>query len=203
MGRILNEQLSAFLDDELEAAELDLVSRRLAANPELRATALSYSLIGDVLRDEATCPDPVAFCRQVAARTQSVSDGRPATGLLGAWHGWGRALAGSGVAAAVAVVAVLALRNGEPVDDAGPALTVPVAGQEQTVPAYTVPAAISRRAGAPDRLSRYYLNHSEYAVLLNGQGSLVRIVSGPPPQDDLESEDAPDRPAPVDVTTEP
>jgi len=203
MSNIVKEQLSAFLDDELEATELELVARRLASNTDLRATALSYSLIGDVLRDELSCSDPVAFGRQVAARTRD-ADNLPTTGSLkSSWRGWSRSLAGAGVAAAVAVVAVLALQDGEPVSDSVPTLTVPLADQDQVVPAYTVPAAYSRRAGAPDRLSRYYLNHSEYALLLGGQGSLVRMVSGPLPEEELEDQGQLDQAAPADLTPEP
>ena len=202
MSKIVNEQLSAFLDDELETVELELVAKRLASDPDLRAKAVSYSLIGDVLRDELSCQDPVAFGRQVAARTHDDA-GMPPTGVLTApWRRWGRSLAGAGVAAAVAVVAVLALQESEPVDHNPPALTVPVADRDPGAPAYTVPAAYSRRAGTPDRLSRYYLNHSEYALLLGGQGSLVRMVSGPPPEQELDQELPSEGSTPTDVTTE-
>lgn len=203
MSNIVKQQLSAFLDDELETIELELVARRLASDPNLRATALSYSLIGDVLRGELSCSDPVAFGRQVAARTGD-AEGSPSTGsLTPSWRRWGRSLAGAGMAAAVAVVAVLALQDGEPITESAPTLTVPLAGQDQAAPAYTVPAAYSRRAGAPDRLSRYYLNHSEYALLLGGQGSLVRMVSGPLPEEELEDQGQLDQAAPADLTPEP
>ena len=46
----IEEQLSAWLDDELPAAELELLASRLARSPELRARAARYGLIGSTLR---------------------------------------------------------------------------------------------------------------------------------------------------------
>jgi negative regulator of sigma E activity len=199
MNKVLREQLSAFLDDELETIELDLVARRVAADPELRATAFSYSLIGDVLRDELGCTNPVAFNRRVAARARDVEPARPS-----AWSGWGRSLAGAGVAAVVAIAAVLMLRNGNAPDGEVPVMTVPVAELRAVTPSYRVPAAYSRRAGTPDQLSRYYLNHSEYASMLGGQAPLVRIVSGPMPQAGPEEDsESSARPLPTGGATEP
>ncbi|MGB5589985.1 MAG: hypothetical protein WBN31_03505, partial [Gammaproteobacteria bacterium] len=48
---------------------------------------------------------------------------------------------------------------------------------------------LTRRAGAPDRLSSYYLNHSEYATMLRGQGSLVRMISVPTADTDALEQD--------------
>ena len=46
----VNEQLSACLDGELPAAELDLLLKRLERNPELREALGRYTVIGEALR---------------------------------------------------------------------------------------------------------------------------------------------------------
>ncbi len=52
MTDALNEQLSACLDGELPAAELDLLLKRVEREAELRAAIGRYSLIGEAMRAE-------------------------------------------------------------------------------------------------------------------------------------------------------
>ena len=177
------EQLSAFLDDELDSVESDLFLRRLGKDGELRETALRYSLIGDALRDEVLTRDPRAIARAVAAEGGAHPEARPAA----PGSRWLRPVAGAVVAASVAVVAVMSLQPTAVEDIGSAAVTVPEAAAIIGSPA---PAVISRRAGtAPDRLSEYYLNHSEYATLLGGQGQLARIVTTPAAVEQSASEE--------------
>ncbi|MGB5623322.1 MAG: sigma-E factor negative regulatory protein, partial [Gammaproteobacteria bacterium] len=106
MGKIIEEQLSVWLDDELEERESDMLVRRLTSNPELRQTATRYFLIGDALRGELTTERAL----EVSVRVSRSLDGEsapvtaaPATTL----SGWRRPLAGAAVAATVAVVAIV------------------------------------------------------------------------------------------------
>lgn len=187
MSKPIQEQLSSFMDDELNDAQSALFVRRLAADPELRASALRYRVIGEALRNELAPAHPVAF----AERVSRALAGEAAAVAPAAWSRGLRPVIGAAVAASVAVVAIIALRNGT-VDAP---VTVPVA-VEATAPSvsYTVPRAYPRQAGGPDRLSNYYLNHSEYATLLGDQGPLIRIVSGPPGDGQDEPERTPETP---------
>jgi sigma-E factor negative regulatory protein RseA len=184
MKKVREEQLSAFVDDELDAAEAQLLVRQLAGDEALRHTAMRYSLAGDVIRGEFADGDPRLLSRRVSAAVGEEAD-LPATAAGARRMGWRRPLAGAAVAATVAVVAILSLSSGlGPEGARTPVVTVPD-GDPATAPAtYVVPAQISRRAGSPDRLSRYYLNHSQYATMLGGQGTLVRIVRTPQEQED-------------------
>ena len=184
MKNVREEQLSAFVDDELDAAQAELLVRRLAGDEALRRRAMRYSLAGDVIRGELADGDPRLLHRRVSAAVGDEA-ATPAAAVSKRSMGWTRPLAGAAVAATVAVVAILSLSSGVgPDGPQTPVVTVPE-GDPATAPAtYVVPAEISRRAGSPDRLSRYYLNHSQYATMLGGQGTLVRIVRTPQQQED-------------------
>lgn len=175
MSRITEEQLSVWLDDELDERESEMLVRRLMKDPELRDTAARYCLIGDAARNELGTDDPLEISRRLAAALGQESAPAAAAPVGAASPGWRRPLASAAVAASVAVVAILGLRsNGiEPTPDA------PVAAETSPVPEYTVPVSLSRRAGTPDRISTYYLNHSQYATSLSRQGSLARMISAP------------------------
>ena len=191
MSKLIQEQLSSFLDDELDDAECKLLVRRLADDEGLRAAALRYCVIGEALRDELGPMDSRAFLARVS-RALAEEPEAPGRAPAGGWSGWMRPVVGAAVAASVAVVAIVGLRNGS-VDAP---VTVPVVVEDAAPGAsYTVPNAYSRQAGGPDRLSNYYLNHSEYATLMGGQGPLIRIVSTPAADGQDEAEGAEETPA--------
>lgn len=181
-----NEQLSAFLDDELHDSECSLVVRRLGSDEELRATAFRMSLIGDTMRGELSGADPAAFRSAVKLAVEDISMAEPP--VVAAKSGWMRPLVGAAVAASVAFVAVLSLQQASVVDTQAPAETVPIAeiGAPGSSTTYTVPGAYSRQAGSPNRLSRYYLVHSEYASMMGGQAPLARMVVAPGESDENE-----------------
>lgn len=184
MSRITEEQLSVWLDDELDESESEMLVRRLSAHPELRDTAARYLLIGDAARGELATDDPLEVSRRLGRALDPISSGQagaPVTAL----PAWRRPLAGAAVAASVAVIAILGLRS----NGVDPAPDVPVAAETSPVPEYTVPAPLSRRAGSPDRLSTYYLNHSEYATSLSRQGALARMISAPAEDPAVNEED--------------
>lgn len=185
MSKIIEEQLSVWLDDELEQRQSDMLVRRLTSNPALRQTAARYCLIGDALRGELAAERALEVSERVS-RSLDGDPGAAAAAPAAALAGWRRPLAGAAVAASVAVAAIVGLRSTGP----DPQGELPVAAETSPVPAYTVPVDLSRRAGAPDRLSRYYLNHSQYATMLGGKGSLVRMISTPPDQSEAAETEA-------------
>ena len=180
------EQVSALLDGELAENESALVVRRVARDGGLRATALRYALIGDAMGGEL----PEAGPADLVSRVRSGLDEAPAPGRPG--RPWGRYAAGFGVAASVALLAVVSLRGGPPGEAPVPVSATEVASP--VGPAYTVPPAYTRPASiGPDRLTRYYINHSEYATLMGGRSALSRIVARPA-ETDNDSEPARVRP---------
>jgi hypothetical protein len=112
MTDAVNEQLSACLDGELPAAELDLLLKRLERNPELREALGRYTAIGEALREAR----PVVASRSFADKVLAAVDQEPAAArrrvrispvlLRGL-----RPVAGIGVAATVAAVAIFAVQR--------------------------------------------------------------------------------------------
>jgi negative regulator of sigma E activity len=168
----INDQISAFIDDELSAEESALLVRRFERDPEARARALRYTLIGSALRGELLEPHPSVLRQRVAAglngTAPAVPKRRAATASVS------RPLAGFGIAATVALVAIGSLRflNGVPVESGVPALAdvvVPLpARQSSDDPSYVVPRDVAepRVAAPPIRLTNYLMHHGVYASSL-------------------------------------
>jgi len=177
------EQVSALLDGELAREESALVVRRVVRDEGLKATALRYALIGDALRGELPGRGPADLVSRVRAGLEE------APALRQPSRPWARYAAGFGVAASVALLAVVSLRGGAPGEAPVPVSATEVASPA-AVAAYTVPPVYTRPASiGPDRLTRYYINHSEYATLMGGRSALSRIVARSP-EGDASSEPA-------------
>lgn len=166
------EQLSALLDGELPEAEVPMALRRMARDPGLRSATLRYSLIGDALRDELPAGRPAGLVERVSAELGAEAVPAPARRTGGAR----RLAAGFAVAASVALVALVALPGGQqelpPPNLSATEVASPAPEQRMMMqPVYTRAAG-----GGPDRLTRYYVNHSEYAPAVSGRGTLTRII---------------------------
>lgn len=227
MKDALNEQLSACLDGELPAAELDLLLKRVGKEAELRAAIGRYSLIGEAMRAERPAIASRDFASKVMAAVaqeapmqvqapvvtpvpRHVPEQRPAVAVhkvAPSFARYGRPALGMAIAAGVAAVAVFTMQP-QPVGQ--PELTTPlVAANEPTVastetdadPSYVVPTSTSNSAFIPGtRLTNYVVAHSEYSSPL-GRRSLMSGVLA----DDEEGEGtdgaADDQDAPIQVTT--
>lgn len=165
MTQLLDEQLSAFIDGELPPAELDMVLARLDRDPELRLRVGRYALIGECMRSGSARLDVLALGERVrgalaSGPPQPVRVDRSATGR--------RRWIAAGLAAALAVVAVVALQPRPWQLQAGPgaevAASVPAAraGDDEVS---TVRAALSHRLDprSAARLTGYLVAHGEYA----------------------------------------
>lgn len=168
MSEHLREQLSACLDGELPEQEWALLSRRLSSDPEYLRTAGRFALIGEALRG-TLCGD--ALRGGFAGRVSSALAGPAAAPYRDRAGNWQRLLAGGGIAAAVAVVALVTLQNGS----RGPG---PVAGGElprvsgPTPASYTVPEP-------PDRITSYLVRHGNYAHMVRNS-SWTRVLAQEP-----------------------
>lgn len=178
MSELLNEQVSAGVDDELDPGEAALLLRRLASDAGLRQRWQRYHLISDALKNHLPARLPVNLAARIAegiAAQPTLSQRRqPAR--------WLRPLAGFAIAASVATVAVLGMRSLHTAVDSAPA--------DQIASATTVPAAlpVAAQAGGtrwdraqPEvaaRLNAYLVNHNGHAESTGMQSVLpyVRIV---------------------------
>jgi negative regulator of sigma E activity len=213
---VRDSQLSAMFDGELSAAECDLLARRLAKDEALRAQWSRYSMIGAALRAERG----VALHDRVAWRVQTAIAQEPtygegdvaATGRTAAlvpadalrasraerWARFSRPLMGAGIAASVAVMSVMWLRNQESPETlvashpatesivltAEPATSVAEARVASPTPVstgepdlYSTPAPSSQTSIAPPaRLANYVVAHSEYSGPLSRRMALLSLV---------------------------
>jgi sigma-E factor negative regulatory protein RseA len=187
-------QLSAMFDGELPAAECELLSRRLARDEQLRAAWSRYAVIGAALRAEPLAQVRPDFARRVsAALAGGVTRARRGRVLRGA-------ALGSALAAGVAGVAIMLLRNGLPVQDevlaeytptvqrVALARTAPAAGSVNErlgsagggneLGSYVVPPLSNDNSLAvPATLADYVVAHSEVSSSL-ARGNLLSALVG-------------------------
>jgi negative regulator of sigma E activity len=177
------EQLSALLDGELPAPEVDLALRRVTRDPELRATAIRYCLITDVIRGDLPTHCSLDLVDRVAQSMDSepepaaatVATPPAATAPASAAGRWARRLGGLAVAASVAGLAIVSLQTGDPENASQPELVV-VPDAAVPAPAFAQPRSIARSAGNPDRLVSYYVSHVERVAPVGVQTGFSRIV---------------------------
>lgn len=183
----IEEQLSAFLDGELDGRELEMLLHQLDKSPEHRATMARYSLAGDSLRHDELIPGALGLGERVreAIRTEPGHSGR--TPLLRGWSTAKQGLFGTGIAATVAVIALLGLGelNQSPLVNDRAAVADIGGGviSRQNDISYIVPATTTittttnRTVLAPARLTGYLVSHGEYSSLLSRQSMDSHIVS--------------------------
>lgn len=179
MTDALNEQLSACLDGELPAAELDLLLKRVEREAELRAAIGRYSLIGEAMRAERPAVASRDFASKVMAavaaepsREESATPSTVAPTRIEAPAAAVRAprvsraairylrpAAGMAIAAGVAAVAVLSMQpTGQPevgrlntpmVSANLPAANEPTIVATDVESSYVVPTSTSNNAFIP------------------------------------------------------
>jgi sigma-E factor negative regulatory protein RseA len=180
----LDSQLSAMYDGELPAAECELLSRRLAREEALRARWSRYAMIGAVMRSEPVAAVSGDFARRVSSVI--AADARRFS-LRRLAPNWWMPASGVALAAGVAGIAILMLRNGLPVQapvvaavrpaavapaiasqplqtvrqDNGFALAAPVSREPAS---YVVPPRSSGSdVDVPASLASFVVAHSEYS----------------------------------------
>jgi negative regulator of sigma E activity len=180
----IHEQISAFLDDELSPAECTFLVRRFERDPELRGQLLRYAAIGSALREEL----PGTDSSDLRLRIQAALSGRepPAARRPAAARAhrlaWGRPLFGTGIAATVALVAILGLRFA---NQAQPSLEaadnrVAADSREWMEPeSYIVPQDVSERRilAPPIRMTNYLVQHGNYATTLHRTSVSSNVVA--------------------------
>jgi negative regulator of sigma E activity len=148
MNEELDSQLSAMFDDELPAAECELLARRLSRDEQLKARWGRYAAIGATIRAERG----VRLNAALAGKVNAAILAEPALGATaapqrrsGGWR-WRQGVAAVAVAAGVAAVSIFWLRGQAPL------ATVAVAARQALPPQVlaAAPAAVSSAAGPAD-----------------------------------------------------
>ena len=179
VNRNIEEQLSAFLDGELSADELQLLVRRLERNDEYRATLARWASIGGMLRNDQSqqLADKLRVNVLHALEHDGVVEDASAEGPLMA-QPWFK----PAIAAAVSAVAVAALltANLVPFPTSGPsAAPQDVASIANVTSSPAIPANLTsspsrsvQADAAPvinnERMLSYLLSHGEYARPFQG-----------------------------------
>lgn len=178
MSQRIDEQMSAFLDGELPAAELDLLVTRLDRDESRRAALARYAMIGECIRTGTGRVEALDISGRVRAALAGEVQGTAPVALptrASAWRGW----VPGAVAAAAAVAAVLigvpfALQGSRPVS----AVVVETAVQPDAPLTSVTPGATKRlnpRAAA--RLTGYLVAHGQYANQLSRNSFDSHLVS--------------------------
>lgn len=170
MADKIGEQLSALMDSECEAVEVELALRRLAKDADLRARWQRYHLISDAMKNNIPEMLDADFAKRISKKI--AADPPPLqTSLPHLLPSWYKPVTGFALAASVAL-ALIGLRLSQPSATLKPG----------TLAAVTAP--IERRTDAAansvleSRLNSYLVNHNEYASMNGVHGVLpyVRMV---------------------------
>ena len=216
MNEELDSQLSAMFDNELPAAECELLARRLSRDEELKGRWSRYAAIGATIRAEGG----VRLNTNLAVRVNTAISSEPAVVVTKsveivreqprrAMPRWLMPLSSVALAASVAAGAILFLRYESPAQVAsqpGPATS----GSSQTLVAntaaspvapdsYVVPKTLPRRSVVPStQLANYVVAHSEFSSPVNRRNLLSAFMAsesgtaGAPSGSDEPNEDVTD-----------
>jgi len=194
MNEELDSQLSAMFDDELPAAECELMARRLSRDEDLKSRWSRYAAIGATIRSEGG----VRLNTTLAARVNAALTAEPTT-VTEPMHAsvephrsrqrvfasrWWAPVGGVAVAASVAAAAILWVRFESPAQDgqiqaarAG-ASSGPVAVATNTPDSYVVPKTLPRRSIVPStQLANYVVAHSEFSSPVSRRNLLSALMA--------------------------
>jgi sigma-E factor negative regulatory protein RseA len=188
MNEELDSQLSAMFDDELPAAECELLARRLSRDEQLKARWGRYAAIGATIRAEGGVRLNAGLAGRVSAALSSepALAAEPMPQPKRRWRSaWVQPLAGVAAAAGVAAVSILWMRS-QVLPDTAPSLAptfaqtgvvtgtatvaaVPASATQARVntgepDSYVVPKNSPRRLIVPStELANYVVAHSEFS----------------------------------------
>ena len=185
MNEELDSQLSAMFDDELPAAECELLARRLSRDEQLKARWGRYAAIGATIRAEGGVRLNAGLAGRVSAAISSEPTlaAEPAPQPKKRWErSWWQPLAGVAAAAGVAAVSIFWMRS-QVLPDTLPMVAqavVPAIATGNTTVAATTASATQVSTGEPDsyvvpknsprrlvvpstELANYVVAHSEFS----------------------------------------
>jgi len=165
----IEEQLSAWLDDELPARELDLLVNRLVRHQEQRARVARYALIGSHLRAGRTAILSTEFLAlRLGERVKAAVEDPPDPARMAETRRPARwlpyAVAAGGALLVVTLVPLVRLANYPPADDRQTAVSA-------AMPTVT-PVSLSS-----NRMTNYLVYHGEYSGMLSAKVTDSNIVN--------------------------
>jgi sigma-E factor negative regulatory protein RseA len=183
MNEELDSQLSAMFDNELPAAECELLARRLSRDEQLKARWGRYAVIAATIRAERGVRLNAALASRVsvAISSEPALTAEPALRPRKRWENrWWQPVAGAAAVAGVAAVSVLWMRSQSletipaVAQTAGPTVATVAAsatGGRATASvntgepdSYVVPKTPGRRLVVPStELANYVVAHSEFS----------------------------------------
>jgi sigma-E factor negative regulatory protein RseA len=182
MNEELDSQLSAMFDNELPAAECELLARRLSRDEQLKARWGRYAVIGAAIRVERGVRLNAALASRVSAAISAEPSltAEPTPQSAKRWQSrWAQSVASAAAVAGVATLAIFWMRAQSPESPAtaaiepivatapevakAPASLTPVVNNTDS-PSYTVPRTPGRRLVVPStELANYVVAHSEFS----------------------------------------
>ena len=176
----INDQISAFIDNELSEDESALLVRRFERDTEARARAMRYTLIGASLRGELLEPHPSVLRQRISAALSGNTAPSVAKVRERSTDRWARPLFGLGIAATVAVVAIGTLRflNDTTLAPGGVPAPTAVSLQARDPGAYVVPQNTDESTTVAPRLTNYLMRHGEFASGLTRTSVNSNVVGG-------------------------
>lgn len=182
------ENLSSFMDGEVDKSAGSFLVRRLANDDSLRATWVRYHMIRDCLRQQDAQLVHADLCSRVRQAIDLEDEQQPAAPRHMAWL---KPMAGAAIAASVALVAVWTVGPGQ---QSGPGVTPGAEGLAPAVAAQAEPFVSPNIGGIvpdsqpvnlsgdearnDDKAKAYLLRHYQLTGEGGGQGfvALVPIV---------------------------
>ncbi len=168
----VEEQLSAWIDDELAVHEREWLGARLISDARQRERLARYALIGECLRGSSAAHQAHGLChrvdRRLAAAEPVQAYGNPGAGAAG----WPGRLGGA--LAALLLVAVVGLGQWQargPDDTAAGAQRL-AAGQAAV---RVLPVAVPPLAG--ERMASYLVHHGRFSAGLERQFIDARVIN--------------------------
>jgi anti-sigma factor RsiW len=173
MSEEIHEQISAFLDDELSPEESAFLVRRLDRDADARNQFIRYALVGSALRGDLLHADSSPLRRRIMAAL----DGKVLEGVAAAptprepSATFSPSVAGFGVAALVAVVAIVGLRALNLADSGDPSAAVAAGASSSALEprGYVVSQDYPewRVITPPIRMTNYLVQHGSVASMLS------------------------------------
>lgn len=182
MNEAIRMQVSAFVDGELPENEAELLVRRLSQDAVLRQQVAEYLAIGRIMRGEYSAQGSDVLRERIAAELderplQDVAD----SVAIEKSSRYVRPLAGFAIAASVALVAIIGLRQMVDVD------IVDTAVVAEDLVSETVPAMND------EDLRQLYLLHGENSITLDKRLAAAQVLEEElveePPEDGIVDEE--------------
>lgn len=174
------EQLSALVDGECEAQELQLALRRLAKDKDLKARWRRYHLLSDALKNNLPELIDANFSERVRKAIDAESPLQN-TRLYSA-SSFYKPVAGFALAASVAIAALFLVRTMDLHEGSTSHLLAAADSSKQQPPEQQVIKPVVADNALENRLNSYLVNHNEYASMNSVHGMLpyVRMVGYEP-----------------------